>query len=396
MSANSSQRNGQQPPAASGTVVRAPGQATKAAQPGSASVNLDDPALYLNRELTWLAFNRRILAEAQDERNPLLERVKFLAIIGSNLDEFFMKRIGGLKQQAAAGIPQPTVDGRTPQQQITECFAWVRAFERDRLEVERRLLDLLAERDIRLLTWEQLSDDQRVALRAAYLRDVFPLVTPLALDSAHPFPFISNLSMNLLVTGEAAESPRPVMARVKVPVGEGIPRLMNVSDNHHFVLLEDVMAHTLDVLFPGLKVTSYELFRVTRNANTERDEEEADDLLELIESEVLERRFAPIVRLELQPDMDPQHRSMLVSELGVNEAEDVFEVAGMLAPRDLMELVGIDDAALHDPPMHAIEPPRLPTTRNIFHSIRDAGSLAVVHPYEPFASTVERFLREAS
>ena len=168
MSANPSQRNGRQPPSVAGTVVRGPGQAAVQSQPGSASVNLDDPALYLNRELTWLAFNRRILAEAQDERNPLLERVKFLAITGSNLDEFFMKRIGGLKQQAAAGIPQPTVDGRTPQQQITECFAWVRAFERDRLEVERRLLDLLAERDIRLLTWEQLSDDQRVAVDAAH------------------------------------------------------------------------------------------------------------------------------------------------------------------------------------------------------------------------------------
>src|SRR5207302_1034261 len=165
-SASSSQRNGRQPPSASATAVRASGQAALRAQPGSEGANLDDPALYLNRELTWLAFNRRILAEAQDERNPLLERVKFLAITGSNLDEFFMKRIGGLKQQAAAGIPQPTVDGRTPQQQITECFAWVRAFERDRLEVERRLLELLAERGIRLLTWEQLADDQRATLRA--------------------------------------------------------------------------------------------------------------------------------------------------------------------------------------------------------------------------------------
>jgi polyphosphate kinase len=242
-----------------------------------------------------------------------------------------------------------------------------------------------------------LSDDQRVALRAAYLRDVFPLVTPLALDSAHPFPFISNLSMNLLVTGEAAESPTPVMARVKVPVGEGIPRLMNVSDNHHFVLLEDVLAHTLDVLFPGLKVTSYELFRVTRNANTERDEEEADDLLELIESEVQERRFAPIVRLEVAPSMDVQRRGMLASELGLHDPDDVFEVAGMCAPRDLMGLLAIDDVPeLRDPHFHPLDPPALPIGRNIFHSIRDSSPILILHPYESFAASVERLLRDAA
>src|SRR5437660_1143079 len=165
MSASPAQRNGRQPPSASATAVRASGQAALRAQPGSEGANLDDPALYLNRELTWLAFNRRILAEAQDERNPLLERVKFVAITGSNLDEFFMKRIGGLKQQAAAGIPQPTVDGRTPQQQITECFAWVRAFETYRQAVERTLLDLLAHHDIRILAWREVAAAQRSAIR---------------------------------------------------------------------------------------------------------------------------------------------------------------------------------------------------------------------------------------
>jgi polyphosphate kinase len=360
------------------------------------SIDLARPDLYLNRELTWLAFNRRVLAEADNDRNPLLERLKFLAITGSNLDEFFMKRIGGLKLQAVAGVPELTVDGRTPQEQIDACNAWGRDFERERLRVECSLLELLAARNIRILDWTELSTAERGELRERYVRNIFPLITPLALDPAHPFPFLSNLSLNLLVTGRAADRSDPVIARVKVPIGQGIPRLLRVRERRHFVFLEDVMAHNLDVLFPGLSITSSELFRVTRNANTERDEEEADDLLELIESEVLERRFAPIVRLEVQPHMDPLHRSILLSELGLTEAEDVFEIGGILAARDLMELVGIDDPSLHDPPMHPIEPPCLPTTRNIFHSIRDAGSLLVAHPYEPFASTVERFLREAS
>ncbi|MBV8713580.1 MAG: polyphosphate kinase 1, partial [Chloroflexi bacterium] len=362
----------------------------------SAPHDLTDPALFLNRELTWLAFNRRVLAEADDPRNPLLERVKFLSITGSNLDDFFMKRIGGLKVQMAAGLSEVTVDGRTPQEQISACAAWVRDFEHQRLAVERKLFDLLQEHGIRILKWTELAANERAELRERYLKNIFPLITPLALDPAHPFPFLSNLSLNLLVTGQPADRPDPVIARVKVPVGQDIPRLLRVREKRHFVPLEEVMAHNLDALFPGLSITSIELFRITRNANTERDEEDADDLLELIESEVIERRFAPIVRLEVQPGMDPLHRGMLVAELGLNESEDVFEVGGLLAPRDLMELVAIDDGSLHDPPLHVIEPPRLPPTRNIFHSIRDAGSLLVTHPYESFASTVERFLREAS
>ena len=364
--------------------------------PDDGHTDLGDPSLYLNRELTWLAFNRRVLAEAEDERNPLLERVKFLAITGSNIDEFFMKRIGGLKLQAAAGVPEPTVDGRTPQQQIEECSAWIRDFERYRLGVERRLLKILAERDIRILNWTELSNAERADLRGRYLSNIFPLITPLALDPAHPFPFLSNLSLNLLITGQAADRAEPVIARVKVPVGQGVARFLRVRGQRHFVTLEDVIGHNLDVLFPGLAITSSELFRVTRNANTERDEEDADDLLELIETEVRERRFAPIVRLEVQPGIDPNHRSMLISELGLDEAVDVFEIGGTLALRDLMEIAALDDAALHDAPLHPVELSRLPQGRNVFHSIRDAGSLTLLHPYESFAGTVERVLREAS
>jgi polyphosphate kinase len=360
--------------------------------------DLNDPHLYLNRELTWLEFNRRVLAEAENAQNPLLERVKFLSITGSNLDEFFMKRIGGLKLQVAAGVPEPTIDGRTPLQQIAECHAWLRTFETHRLGVERDLHEVLATHGIRVLRWNDLTAGQRTAVREHYRRNVFPLVTPLAIDPAHPFPFVSNLSLNLLVTGflKPQEHADPMLARVKVPVGQGIPRFLRVGPELHFIRLEDVMAHTLDLLFPGMTVTSCELFRVTRNADTERDEEEADDLLELIESELRDRRVAPIVRLEIETGMDPTRRGMLTAELGLNDPDDVFEASGMLGSRDIMELVGIDDPSLHDPPFHPVDTPRLPVGRSIFHSIRDAGSLLLIHPYESFAGTVERFLREAS
>ena len=183
---------------------------------------------------------------------------------------------------------------------------------------------LLARHDIRLVCWGDLSETQRTSLREHYVNNVFPLLTPLALDSAHPFPFVSNLSLNLLVNGRSADGEESVLARVKVPVGFGVPRFLQVGDRRHFVPLEEVMANTLDLLFPGLNVTSCELFRVTRNANTERDEDEADDLLELVESELRDRRFAPIVRLEVGSRMDTARRHMLASELGLSDPLDVF------------------------------------------------------------------------
>lgn len=357
---------------------------------------LTSPELYLNRELTWLAFNRRVFAEALDERNPLLERIKFLAITASNLDEFFMKRIGGLKQQAIAGMQELTVDGRTPQQQIGECLAEIREFEAEQRNLMRDLMRRLTEHDIRVLSFEQLSPAEQGAIREYYLRNIFPLVTPQTMDPAHPFPFISNLSLNLLVTLRAPEDAELSLARVKVPVGLGIPRFLRVDGSKRFVPLEDVIAHTLDLLFPGAKIEAYEFFRVTRNANTERDEDEADDLLALIESELRDRRFAPIVRMEVMAGMNPVHRGMLAAELGLDERDDVFEVSdGMLALRDLMELTAVDNPALHDPPLHPIDHARL-TSRNIFHVIRDSGSILLMHPYESFPTSVGRFLREAS
>jgi polyphosphate kinase len=216
------------------------------------------------------------------------------------------------------------------------------------------------------------------------------------MDPAHPFPFVSNLSLNLLITVRYPRDPEVSLARVKVPVGAGIPRLVRVGDRNVFVTLEDVMADNLDLLFPGMEVVSTELFRVTRNANTERDEEDADDLVELIENELRDRKFAPIVRLEIGKGMSPMHRGMLAAELGLQEEGDVVEKSGTLGLADMMELATLDVPALRDPKHHPIDNPELTRGRNIFHVIRDAGSILLQHPYESFTSSVERFLAEAS
>jgi len=358
--------------------------------------SLSAPELYLNRELTWLNFNRRVLCEAEDERNLLLERVKFVAITASNLDEFFMKRIGGLKQQVAAGVHALTPDGRTPQAQIDECAEEVRSQAQRKREIWLQLLGLVRAAGISVVSYPELNAEEQSALREFYFANIFPLVTPLSIDPAHPFPFVSNLSLNLLVTVRNVGDTEGPLSRVKVPVGAGIPRFLRVGQANRFVALEDVMAHNLDLLFPGIEIASCELFRVTRNANTERDEEGADDLLALIETELRDRRLAPIVRLETMKGMDPVHRGMLAAELGLDERTDVFEVDGMFALRDLMELATLDIAALHDPPHHPADHPRLQERRSIFHIIRDAGSILLMHPYESFSTTVERFLREAS
>ncbi len=358
--------------------------------------DLRSPDLYLNRELTWLAFNLRVLQEAEDERTPLLERVKFLAIANANLDEFFMKRIGGLKQQLAAGVMEKTVDGRTPEQQIRECNDLVRRFLGRNLAVHDKLRIQLREQGIVLARHHELSPEHQASLREHYLRNIFPLVTPQAMDPAHPFPFVSNLSLNLLVTVRDRRDGIPSLARVKVPLGEGVPRLLRVGEGHLYVALEDVMASNLDLLFPGMEIEACEVFRVTRNANTESDEDQADDLLDMIETELRERRFAPIVRLVVAQGMAPERRGMLAAEFGLDPELDVFEVDGMLGMGDLMPLAQLDVPELRDAPHHPVTHAELTTDRNVFHVIRDRGPLLLQHPYESFGTSVERFLRDAS
>jgi len=368
----------------------------RSAEVETTGIDLDAPEWYLNRELTWLEFNRRVLHEGQDPRTPLLERVKFLAIVSANLDEFFMKRIGGLKQQVGAGVSELSVDGRTPEQQIRECHAVVRDLldQQRALEIELRVL--LEEHGIRILPYAELSPQQRENTRDYYLDNIFPLVTPLAMDPAHPFPFISNLSLNLLVRVAKPKSEDTTLVRIKVPVGGGIPRFLKVEDELVFVPLEQVIANNLDLLIPGVDIVSTELFRVTRNAMTERSEEQAADLLEMIESELRDRKFAPIVRLEIAEGMNPIHKGMLAAEMGLDEEADVFEVKGLMARRDLFQIAGINRPELRDPPHHPVDHGELSGAPNIFHAIREQGPFLLQHPYESFVTSVERFLREAS
>lgn len=359
-------------------------------------VNLRAPELYLNRELTWLQFNFRVLNEARDKRTPLLERVKFLAIAAANMDEFFMKRIGGLKQQIGAGVAKRSVDGRTAQQQLDACRLVMAEFRRQQREVYRTLIDDLAKEDIRVVSFASLAPEQQAAVHDYYNDNIYPLLTPLAMDPAHPFPYISNLSLNLLVTLKFPHEAQLTLARIKVPVSSGVPRFVRVGAGYTFVLLEDVMAHFLAEMFPGMEVETVEFFRVTRNANTERDEEVADDLVAMIEAELRDRKFAPIVRLEVQAGIDPHHRGMLAAELGLDEAQDVYETDVMMGMRDLWELVRLDIPDLHDKPHQPIDHVKLFDQDSIFHLIRENGPILLHHPYESFATSVVRFVREAA
>jgi polyphosphate kinase len=358
--------------------------------------DLNAPELYLNRELTYLNFCWRVLQEGGDERVPLLERVKFLAIVSSNVDEFFQKRIGGLKQQVGAQVHSTTADGRTPQQQIADCLELIHALEKKKIGLLEKVVSELKGVGVWIAPFKELDAKEQAWVREYYLRNIFPLVTPQAMDPAHPFPFVSNLSLNLLVTLRYENDGDTLLARVKVPIGGGTARYVRVGSSRTFVDLADVMANNLDLLFPGMQIEACALFRVTRNAVTERDEEEAEDLLEMIEIELRERRFAPVVRLQVERTMLPILRGRIAAELGLDEGTDVFEAEGMLGQRDLMEIALLDIPELRDAPHATCAPVDLLTDGNIFHAIRDAKNLYVHHPYESFQQSVERFLREAS
>ena len=391
-------KGGKSKPAGRKSAPSPPGRKKKLLQKSKAEeqFDLNDSQWFLNRELTWLEFNGRVLHEAEDPRNPLLERLKFIAIVSANLDEFLMKRIGGLKQQIGAGMREPTLDGRTPRQQVMESEGSIREIYSRKRIAYQKLSVLLEQKGIVVEKYTALPSKTKKQLREYYYNNIFPLLTPQSIDPAHPFPFISNLSLNLLVTLRYPKAREFSLARVKVPVGLGSPRFVRVGKGDTFVPLEELMMHNLDMLFPGMEIVSCEIFRVTRNANTEKHEEDADDLMEMIESELKERKFAPIVRLEIGLGMDPVHRGRLAAELELDEESDVFEVNGMLAMRDLFELVRLDYPRLHDPPHHPVDHPQLMARRNIFHIIRDAGAILLQHPYESFSTSVERFLREAA
>ncbi len=359
--------------------------------------DLDSSEWYLNRELTWLAFNKRVLAEGRDERVPLLDRVFYIAVVGSNLDEFFMKRIGGLKQQVGAGVKKKTVDGMLPQEQIDACYVVAQEILAEQRVIVQDLRKLLKKENISFCSYEDLSASQKKEMDNYFNKEIYPLLIPQGIDPAHPFPFISNLSLNLLVATSEGPDGTVYLNRVKIPHGIGVPRFIKVGRKHLYLTFEDLIAHNLSNLFPGLRIHSYEFFRVTRNAVTDRMEEQANDLLVMIESALRDRKFADIVRLQVSRDFNPQHRGMLAAELGIDEHQDVYEAPGILGKSDLMEIAKIDRPDLHYPVHHPCDHPQLLGDElNIFHIIRQQKSILLQHPYESFDSSVERFLREAS
>lgn len=363
----------------------------------SSSFDLKSPEFYLNRELTWLEFNKRVLHEGQDARNPLLERVFFLSIVGSNLDEFFMKRIGGLKQQVGASVKKLSIDGRLPQEQIDACYKVVREVLDQRLALEGELRHLLAKQGIVITRYSQLSTKDQDSIDTYFLNEIYPLLTPQGMDPAHPFPFISNLSINLLVSVKYPDNDHSYLNRIKIPTSSDMPRFVRVGQADTFILLEDLVANNLEYLLPGMEIETCEAFRVTRNAITERHEEQANDLLLMIESALRDRKFAEIVRLEVDSNMLDYHKGKLAAELGVDEEQDVFEVDGILGVRDLFQIAKIDRPELHFPQHHPIDNTELlGDDPNIFHIIREHGDIFLQHPYESFATSVERFLRGAS
>ena len=366
--------------------------------PGSA-LALDDPSLYISRELTWLEFNDRVLEEALDERNPLLERLKFIAIYGTNLDEYFMIRVAGLKQQVEAEVHKRSDDGKLPEEQLADVAERLHAsLERQMRCLDDQLLPSLERHGIRILAYDKLDSSARAQMRHYFEERVFPVLTPLAIDNSHPFPYISNLSLSLAVELEEATSrgdTEGFFARVKVP--ESLPRFVSVESAptgaRWFVMLEDIIANNLAALFSGMRVKSSYLFRVTRDADLDLQEDEADDLLQAIESELRKRRFGEPVRLEVEMGIPPHLRVRLIEALGLGNV-DCYDIDGMLATSDLWSIVNIDEPGLHDPPFTPAIPKRLIGATDMFAVIRD-GDLMLHHPYESFDPVVQ-FVRQAA
>ncbi|MFB6173553.1 MAG: polyphosphate kinase 1, partial [Halobacteriales archaeon] len=359
---------------------------------------------YLNRELSELAYQRRVLHEAIDERNPLLERVRFLSIFTRNMDEFFMKRVGGLKQQIEAGVTERTVDGRTPAEQWEAVLDAARPmFDRQTDCYEAVVRPALAEAGIHVLDYGDLSTDEQASMREYFERSVLPTLTPLTFDPAHPFPFISNLSLSLAVLTRRADGEGTTFTRVKVP--QNLPRLVAVADGERYVRIEDVIRANLDLLFPSVEVVEASLFRLTRNAEVRRDEEVAEDLIDMIEEVLEQRRFATVVRLEVEAGMSDRVRRTLVDQLELADSE-VFERPGPLDYREFTRLLDLDRPELKLPEWTPQPHPRLQRRRSPLEGTRDESDdiftriretdILLHHPYHSFTDTVQRFLAEAA
>lgn len=352
---------------------------------------------YINRELSTLDFNSRVLALAENPELPLLERVRFLAIFSINMDEFFQVRVAGLKDQQAAGLSGTAPDGLSVSDQLKAIRERTEQLvERRRAAFHTRVAPELAEHGLRFVSFESLDDDDREWVEKVFTERIFPVLTPLAVDPGHPFPYISNLSLNLAVIVRDPVGGERRFARVKVP--PVLPGLLAMPDGQRFVVLEQVIAAHLASLFPGMEIESYYAFRVTRNADLTLEEEEADDLLEAVEMELRRRRFGRAVRLEVELTMSDEVRTLLTRELDL-EADDVYDVEGPLDLTALWVLYGMDRPELKDEPFSPVTPARLSASDgepvDVFAVIRQ-GDILVQHPYESFSESVEAFVVQAS
>ncbi|KMO68347.1 RNA degradosome polyphosphate kinase [Mycolicibacterium obuense] len=394
------------------TTADAPGDSKSAAVPDTApeappaatSPAVENPLpedRYLNRELSWLDFNARVLALAADPSLPLLERAKFLAIFASNLDEFYMVRVAGLKRRDEMGLSVRSADGLSPREQLRRISERTQQLASRHAQV---FLDAvrpaLADEGIVIVTWAELDDNERGRLSTYFHEQVFPVLTPLAVDPAHPFPFVSGLSLNLAITVKHPDGGQH-FARIKVP--DNVDRFVelaareNTSDVARFLPMEELIAAFLPVLFPGLEIVEHHAFRITRNADFEVEEDRDEDLLKALERELARRRFGSPVRLEVSDDMTEGMLELLLRELDVAPG-DVVEVPGLLDLSSLWQVYGVDRPALKDRPFVPATPPAFgerETPKSIFATLRD-GDVLVHHPYDSFSTTVQRFIEQAA
>lgn len=380
----------------SGETLRTPPRAVRPRPVGEA-VELGDPVLYLNRELSWLDFNWRVLHQARDPRAPLLERLRFLSITQSNLDEFVRKRVGGLKRQLAAGVTELSPDGRSPGEQLDLIREAVLEMQEAMSRTwQRHLLPALRREGLLVRGWDELDGEEQERLREYFQHTVYPILTPLAVDPGHPFPFISNQSLSLAVVLQNPRAGGTQFARVKVPLERG--RWLPLADAGSFLPLEELVARNIQGLFPGTRVLHVHPFRVIRNADLSRDEEEAEDLLQMISEELRERRFAPVVRLEVAAEMPDHVVEMLRNELTL-EALDVYRIQGLM---DFTGVPKLDDGTRPDlrfRPWEPVTPPDFAAGGDDQPSLFDVMSrrdVLVHHPYDSFRTSVQRFVEEAA
>lgn len=352
---------------------------------------------FLDRELSWLSFNQRVLELAQDTDLPLLERAKFLAIFASNLDEFFMVRVAGLKRRLATGIAVQSSSGFTPREVLD--VLWRRAYELQRVQADlfnSQIQPSLLANGIQLLRWDQMTPLEKEGVEGFFQAQVFPVLTPLAVDPSHPFPYISGLSLNLAVVVRNPQTGTELFARVKVP--PSLPRFVAVGSSR-FVPLEDIIAAHLHDLFPGMEIQQTHAFRVTRNEDVEVEEDDAENLLLALERELLRRRFGPPVRLEVEESIDPHVLDLLISELDVSELE-VFRLPGPLDLTGLWTVVGLDRDDLKQPKFvprtsRQLSDVESSTPPDVLDVVREHDVL-VHHPYDSFSTSVQLFLEQAA